>query len=211
MIVLLIFFTLLWLFWLLSVIAMTISEAHGSDRNQIALRWFWAPKVTLTVTYRNPFDRSTTKKGAPFMERYCCFMERLWQVLSSSIKGGHLKSEIHWDAWCFRPGIIHVIRLLAVVIVPLWFCLGVITLGVLWPPQVRRWLFSTRIFAVGQQTKGALAEQLSAAKLSHLKGEIEEFQLRTVDQYHSIQEDMAQIKALLFQAMSEEVSPSRSW
>jgi hypothetical protein len=210
MIVLLMFFTLLWIFWLVSVIAMTVSEAHRLNRHRIALRWFWVPKVTLTITARLYF-KETTKDRPTCMQRYCDVMERSWHVLSSSIKGGHLKGEVYWDSWCFQPGVIHFTRLMAFIVIPIWFCFGVVTLGFLWPPQLRRWLFSTRILNYGKRPEGTFQEHLSAAKLSHLKGEIEEFQSKSMDQNHAMQEDLAQIKAILLRAMTEEVPPSGSW
>ena len=202
MIVLLMFYTLLMLFWVVSIIAMTVSEAHRLDRQQIALQWFWAPKVTLTVNSRLPFKEATEDRTT-CMERYCDFMERLCHVLSSSIRGGHLKGEVYWDAWCFRPGFIYLTRLMALIIFPIWFCLGIVTLGFLWPPQLRRWLFSTRILNFGKKPKGTVQEKLSAVKLSHLKGEIEMFQSKSMDQNYAMQEDLAQIKELLFRAMAE--------
>ena len=202
MIVLLMFYTLLWLFWLVSIVAMMVSEAHRLDRHQIALQWFWVPKVTLTVSSRLPF-KEATKDRTTCMERYCDFLERLWHVLLSSIRGGHLKGEVYWDSWCFRPGFIHLTRLMAFIIMPIWFCLGVATLGFLWPPQLRRWLFSTQIQNFGKKPQGTLQERLSVVKLSHLKGEIETFQSKSIDQNHAMQEDLAQIKELLFRAMAE--------
>lgn len=211
MMVLIIFFTLLWLLWLVSVLAMTVSEAYRLDRHQIALRWFWEPKVALTVTAR-PTPKETLFETPSCTKRYCDSMERLWHVLSSSIRGGHRKHEVNWYAWCFRPGVIFLTRLLACIILPIWFWLGVATLGLLWPPQLRRWLFSTKIMVDqhGKKPKGPTEERLTAAKLSHLKGEMEEYQSKSMDQNYVIQQDLAQIKELLFRAMETEDSPAMS-
>ncbi len=200
MLVLLIFFTLLWLFWLLSVIAITVSEAHRLDRDQIALQWFWEPKVALTLS-----TRRETLEGQTPIQRYCDFMELVWHVLTSSIRGGIAKEEIYWHAWCFRPGIIIGTRVVACIVLPIWFWFGIFSLGLLWPPQLRRWFFSTKFVHNGKKPKGPMEERMTAAKLSHLKGKMEEYQTRSMDQNYAIQEDLAQIKELLFRVMLEEV------
>jgi hypothetical protein len=203
MVVLLIFFTLLWIMWLLSAISVVVSEAKRLDRDKIALRWFWEPKVALDTS---PARQESMKEGTTRMERYCNAMEFLWHVLSCSIKGGPEKHEMYWYAWCLQPGIIIVTRCVACIVLPIWFCLGIVTLGLLWPPQIRRWLFSTKAILNGKKPKGAVQERLTAAKLSHLKGEMEEYHTKTLEQNHAIQRDLAQIKELLFRASSEEIN-----
>lgn len=73
-------------------------------------------------------------------------------------------------------------QLLACIILRLWFWLG---LGLLWPPQLRPWLFYTGIVDPNFKKKGgggATEESLTVAKLSHLKGEMEDYQTKSVDQ-----------------------------
>lgn len=210
MTVLLTFFTLMWLTWIASVVAITVAAAHRLDRQKIALRWFWGPKVALTVTSRPSF-KETMRQTPTCMQRYCNFMEHAWSILTSSIKGGRRKDEESWDSRWLRPGMIYCTRVIACIVLPIWFLIGLVCLGFLWPPQVRRWVFSADIQSYRAKASSIRQETITAAKLSHLKGEIEGFQSKSLDQNHAIQQDLAQIKALLSRAMSEDLPPSDSW
>ena len=196
----LIFFSVLWLWWLVSVVALVVSESQRLDRHQIALRWYWEPKVALTVMMRPAKEQM--KESPSYIQRYCNFMEDIWHVLSSSIRGGQWKRNVHWYACGLRPGGIVFTRILACILLPIWFWLGVATLGILWPPQLRRWIFSTRI--VDRKKQSPVHERLTAAKLSHLKGEIQQFQAQSVQQNFEMQKDLAQIKELLTRAMMDD-------
>lgn len=64
----------------------------------------------------------------------------------------------HVDFWCF-----FLVRALALVfIVPLWIIIGIITVGILWPPQVRERLFAQRETTVSRA-------DLEMQKLNQLK------------------------------------------
>jgi hypothetical protein len=99
---------------------------------------------------------------------------------------------------------------MAVLLLPLWCLLGVATLGVLWPPQVRRWLFQTTTTTTTRSRKtqprqSPIEERLSAAKLSHLQSELlYQFQATSQLQSQQFQMDISQIKDILVRAMMEE-------
>ena len=198
---LLIVFTVLWIWWIVSVMATTVSEAYQLDRHDIALKWFWEPKVALTILAGG---RSNITDPPSCTQAYCDGMERLWHVLVSSIKGGHGKKDVHWNACCFRPSMIILTRLLAVIVLPVWFLLGLVTLGAFWPPQVRCWIFATGTVRFRREQQ--VEERLTAAKLSNLKADLLKFQNTSHHQSQQLQHDIAQIKELLFRAMSEEGS-----
>jgi hypothetical protein len=202
---LLIAFTMLWIWWIVSVLVMAVSEAHQLDRHEIALKWFWEPKVALTILAGG---KPKISDPPSCTQRYCDEMERIWHVLASSIQGEqqqHHKQEVHWSACCFRPGVIALTRLLAVIVLPIWWALGLVTLGLLWPPQVRRWLFATTTVVRHQkQGPSRMEERLTAGKLSNLKADVLKFQTMSYEQGQQLQQDIAQIKELLFRAMMEE-------
>jgi ankyrin repeat protein len=213
--VLLIVFTFLWVWWIVSVIVMVVSEPM--DRAQLALTWYWEPKVALLATSAAVVTTQLTPTPS-CSQRYCDSMEGFWHILTSSLATvvgtstvSKKKQERLWYACCFRPGVIYLTRLMAVLILPLWFLLGVATLGVFWPPQVRRWLFQTTTTrsSIGsnhrqQSSPSPVEERLSAAKLSHLQSELYQFQATSQLQSQQLQADISQIKDILVRAMTEE-------
>jgi hypothetical protein len=86
--VLLIVCTFLWGWWIVSVIVMVVSEPM--DRGQLALTWYWEPKVAIMATTVTT-TVTTTPKLTPkpsCSQRYCDSMEAFWQVLTSSLMAG---------------------------------------------------------------------------------------------------------------------------
>jgi ankyrin repeat protein len=209
MIALMVSFTLLWIWWIVSVIVMSVTEAHQLDRRQIALRWYWEPKVALTVLSGGRTGKKKEKmiSKPSCTQRYCIEMERIWQILVSALQGEENQSKHDDTYWysCFnRPSVIYLTRLLALVVLPLWFVSGVATLGLLWPPQLRRWLFSTSIINNRKEKQQALEEKLTASKVSTLKGDLLSFKSITTEQNQMTQNDLQEIKELLYLAMGKQ-------
>ena len=61
----------------------------------------------------------------------------------------------------------------AIVIIPLWLIIGFLTCGMLWPPQVRKKLLTSKIIG---RTKEANAERTRLNQLKNLKEDVDIFQ-----------------------------------
>lgn len=66
-------------------------------------------------------------------------LERTWNRHCRAIRGNRFQN----DHGFVSKGYLHqlVDKLLSLIVLPLWFVAGLCSLGILWPPQVRRWLF----------------------------------------------------------------------
>jgi hypothetical protein len=239
-------FTVLWIWWILSAACATLTEVHRLDRNQLALAWYWEPKIALAIMATGIGDHGKTKKrtkkisDAPsLMDRYCDGMERCWDILTSVLRDGEGRSSNstinrHWNAWCFRSRLTVVITgCVSVVILPIWLAAGLLTMGLLWPPQVRRWLFRPAADATrscggggarstndwGNNNKNrvvprvptppgssspSLEEDVARAKLSQLRTDLIDLRVAAYDQNYHIQKDLGLIKEILFRAVMEE-------
>lgn len=209
MIALLVCFTLLWIWWIVSVIVMAVTEGHQLDRRQIALKWYWEPKVALTVLAEGKSfkKKEKIKKKPSCTQLYCAEMERIWHILFSSLQGEETQTkhdDTYWYSCCNRPGMIYLTRLLALVVLPLWFVVGVATLGLLWPPQLRHWLFSTSIINNRMEKNTVLEEKLTAAKVSRLKGDLLSIKSIAQEQNEMTKSDLQEIKELLYMAMGQQ-------
>jgi hypothetical protein len=201
-------FTVLWIWWLFSAIAMTISEAFHLDRRQLALAWYWEPKVTLTIMATSGNDRKFSETPS-FMEQYCDDMEVMWDVLFSALRGE--QSDGYWDAWCMRSKMSTFLTgILALFVIPLWLTVGLFTLGLLWPPQVRRWVFRPSDASSGpfrrHSGNNVTPEEdgLTRAKLSQLRGDIIELKAVAYDQNYNIQKDLGFLKDVIYRAVMDD-------
>ena len=208
--VIVIIFTILFLWWIVSVTATIVSEASKLDRQQLALTWYWEPKASLTVLTSKGKKDGKIIESPTLVQRYCDSSEKHWHILSCAIRGE--QSDIFWDSWCFRSTFLQIVGgFLALFLLPIWFALGLVTLGLLWPPQIRRWLFSPHPVGSPRVRKssrgkayGSNEDDLMKTKLSKLRTDLIDLKTITQDQSHQIQKDLGLIKDVLFRAMEAE-------
>ena len=152
------------------------------------------------------------KESPSLVEQYCDTSERYWHIFSSALRGE--KSDVHWDSCCFRSTPMTIFTgFVGLFVLPIWFTLGLLTLGLLWPPQIRRWIFCPR--PAGSTTLGRNYRRrhdgvdqgdLTKAKLSKLRYDLVDFKAMSQEQNHRIQQDLGSIKDVIFQAMKEDAN-----
>merc|ERR1712238_38935 len=207
MFVIIVIFTILCLWWIMSVIAMIVTEATRLDRRQLSLTWYWEPKVILTATALAGGKNEKVSDSPTYEKLYCDTSEKFWHIFVTALRGE--RSEIHWDSYCFRSQLMVVFTgFLAMFLLPIWLILGLITFGLLWPPQIRRWLFCpcTLGSTMFGNRRSAFAfpfnniDDLSRTKLSQLRSDVIDLKAVSYDQNHSIQKDLGLIKEIILRA-----------
>jgi ankyrin repeat protein len=198
-------FTVLWIWWIFSTLGMTVAEAGRLDRKQIAVAWYWEPKVVLTAMIIG--GQSGKVADAPSLaERWCNAMEVSWDVLFSALCCK--ESNKSWNMCCFRSrAAIFVTGFFALFLVPMWLALGLATFGLLWPPQIRRWIFTpvnTPGEFHGRHHTRSSEDELTRAKLSQLRVDIVELKSVAYDQNFHVQKDLGFLKDVIFRAVMEE-------
>jgi hypothetical protein len=108
--------------------------------------------------------------------------------------------------------------IVSIILVPIWLLLGFLTLGWLWPPQVRRWLFQPKGFYNvmgrhrghhggssdgGGDVVGATMEYTST-QLSGMRTEMNNIKTMSYEQSGNIEREIRELKELLYLAMKEE-------
>ena len=192
------------------MIAIIVAEAKGMDRRQLSLAWYWEPKASLTVLTSTGNKNSKIRNYPSRVEQYCDMSEKYWHIFSSALRGE--KSDVHWDAYCFRSTpILFITGFLALFVLPIWFALGLFTLGLLWPPQIRRWLFFPRSNNDNELSpktyrsrSGRLRDDdITKRKLSKLSTDLTDMKAITQNQNRQIQKDLGLIKDIIFRAVGE--------
>jgi ankyrin repeat protein len=195
-------FTALLIWLMISVLCTTVAEATKLDRHQIALECYWEPRLALILSLVLGEPKPKIEEPPTCMERYCSALEIQWHVLTAAIQGTNGSKEVHWYACCLQPRAIIPLRILAVLVIPLWLILGFVTFGLLWPPQVRRWVSATRTPTKGEK------EENSTEKLSGVKNEILQLKRMSYEQTNCVQREIEELKQLLMRAMQEYDSTS---
>ena len=193
--------TVLYMWWIMSVIAMIITEANRLDRRRLSLIWYWEPKIALTATL-SVGSNDKVSDSPSCIERYCDTSEKIWHIFVTALRGE--QSEVHWDAYCFRSKPITVVTgLFALFLLPIWFILGLVTLGLLWPPQIRRWIFYPGPIGNTLFGRSCTSRSGSNTTLSQLRRDMNDLKTSSYDQNHQIQHDLGVIKEVIFRATME--------
>ena len=102
----------------------------------------------------------------------------------------------------FEFWVILIYKAIAIFVIPMWLFFGFITVGILWPPQVREWLFVQReTVASRAEIERRKLEQLRSIQtdMKSLKGEIRK-------EMQNDREDMFRMKAEVEAVQSEVLS-----
>jgi hypothetical protein len=208
MLFLVVLFTILLIVMFLSVIVTAVVEGTHLDRDQIALKSYWEPKLAFVLSTA-PLACSDGKiverkqkiiEHPSCFQRYCSSLETVWHVLASSIQGGNGSKETHWDACCTRYAAIIPLRVVSVVILPIWFILGLVTFGLLWPPQVRRWLFQAN---EGNRTSTSKNDP-HEPHFAKSRSEVLRLKSMSYEQSNDVQRELRELKLLILRAMESE-------
>jgi hypothetical protein len=112
------------------------SETVRQDWNEGAVANFWESKLAflyLTITSNFPYS-STINNTTKSMDN---LTSNLWEGCMLSIYGSAEKQPTSSSVQLLAG----LRRMLSLLMVPVWFMFGWTTLGLLWPPQVRSWVF----------------------------------------------------------------------
>ena len=90
----------------------------------------------------------------------------------------------------------------AIILVPIWLLAGTLTLGLLWPPQVRRFLFGSRI--IEDDELASSSERSVDILLKNLHEEVHQLKLMSFDRSSQVEREIIEIKNILHTAMNEE-------
>ena len=83
---------------------------------------------------------------------------------------GLFEEDMYESVFSFDFAICIVLRALAVIVIPLWFLLGLLTMGLLWPPQLRKQIFTSNV--VKHNSDAERENELRRTQVSQLEQEV---------------------------------------
>ena len=162
-------FTFLAMLIFLSVLRLILVDVRIVGANEIALDTFWVGMLNSyymtkdisscmrvsTISDGRSVEHKWRKMGEERTSLYGAHMKFLpklthsymydyWKYLADAFPNSQMNNADHRHNFRARLqilGHIWILRFVGMVILPAWFVLGLATLGILWPPQVRMWLF----------------------------------------------------------------------
>ena len=136
--------------------------------------------------------------------------DKLWyaktaQIVASARQQGSFSSFQAMLAW--------LLWMVSIILVPIWLVLGFLTLGWMWPPQVRRWLFQPKVMgrqgrygssSVGDAAAAGATMEYTSTQLSGMRTEMNNIKTMSYEQSGNIEREIRELKELLYYAMKEE-------
>jgi hypothetical protein len=188
------FFVLLAIFLIALLLSIFLGAAQ-LDLDQIALHSYWEPLLGFILSTGdfvkeppNPSKSSWEVKKA-----------HLWDVLTQSLRGSEPTKGSSWFASPFRYHVLT--QVAALLILPLWILVGLLSLGLLWPPQMRLWLFRPTI--QGNQRNMRHLNEQSKPQLSEMRKELLQLKCMSYDRSNELEKELREIKELLLLAIQE--------
>jgi len=91
---------------------------------------------------------------------------------------------------------------LAALFIPLWLLVGLATLGFLWPPQVRQYLFQPRASIHGDMQPNE-AREFFTSQVSRVKDEVLKIKDMSYEQSNEIHRDIQELRTLLVKSLKD--------
>eukprot|EP00978_Attheya_sp_CCMP212_P010644 scaffold25922_cov55-Attheya_sp.AAC.2 len=96
------------------------------------------------------------------------------------------------------------IQVLALLILPIWFLVGLATLGLLWPPQIRRWLLRPSLTSRSNNFRGgALGNGDSVSDIRALHQELLNVKAMSFEKSVDVQREVSELKYILLEALED--------
>ena len=207
MTVLAVLFTAIFALLFITVLFLTMMVASKSDAENLALHYYWEPKLTLVISSQSArVAAAQYKKGmwipqASRLDRLEAKLKDLWGVSMCLLFG--IDKNQYWYAAEAASLKALLLKFALSVAVPLWLLVGFLSAGVLWPPQVRLFLFKPRLSLPAITNKPNEGKEFFASQVVGVKDEVVNLKTMTYEQFHDIQQEIHQLKAMIAANLSD--------
>jgi len=161
------------------------------DIDMVVLTSYWEPKLTF-VLFNCPPKPSSTRRNV------LSNFENAWTIAMNILMAREDLKGSYWYA-CFtqKPASMKAVYwLVTASFVPLWLLAGLLTFGVLWPPQVRRFLFRPSLGETSNLGKESQAEDY-ALEVSKMRKELAQIRDMSFERSNDVQREVRDLKDIL--------------
>ena len=173
-----------------------ISAATRQDLDTLALDYFWEPKLAFVLSstdlgLKDPTDPTALMRDSDSIRT----KEHRWNTLMSYFTRDRLPDDKLWYTKA-RPGVCS--TLWACIVVPIWFLAGIASLGILWPPQLRR-----MVFHPGMQAQRRDKPVDHTIQINKMRDELVQLKTMSYERSNDLEDELRSLKELLFLAIRE--------
>lgn len=202
-IVLLLVFVVLAFILILHTVSLTILNLQASGVKDTMVESFWSPMLTHVLLIHQLNDIFCFGGNG----RKPCFsltsrLEDMWDYMIVSYSDVDIRDTKWW--YLQRDlGQSHLlgkkwfVRMVGFFVIPIWFCIGLATLGILWPPQIRQW-----IFQVGMDEEDLIAfdeavGQSDFSQMTLLQSDVSNMKMMMYDRFQSVEDELYELRSTI--------------
>lgn len=175
------------------VVTTLVTNLRLAEKDQSLVKSFWAPLLTYVLFTRSAHTILCCGNSLMFssLERR---MENAWEYIMISFSDVEYKDTKWWYVQS-ELGKSHLftskrfIQTIGCFIIPFWMIAGLVTLGILWPPQIRWWLFS---IGIGDDLDSSVSDMLEDTKHTN---ELKTLKLLLYDKFQILENELASMRS----------------
>jgi len=207
-ILLIAFFALFLILFLLSLLFTVFIAASHLDFDSISLGSFWEPKLATFFSAEDIVglsDKGTPGQGSSAgVSSLYSKLDGVWDLLAASLVGGQSRHRKHWHALPDSKFASVLLWIAAVVVLPIWFVVGAITLGSLWPPQLRRFVFRPMGYCAVSSRRTKNSAEQAAMQVTQMRNDIAELKMLSFERSGDLEREFQGLKGLLYAATKKD-------
>ena len=200
-----------------NVLIAIVTDSYGVIKNERAAMVFWSNRLDFVAemdaiknigkrikkffvdsdgTAGAPTAVRETPRGDPILieddekkssDKFRYAWKSIMNLFDPNLYETYDVSAASFEFWCY-----FLVRFAAIIfVIPVWLIVGLCTAGLLWPPQVREYLFQQKKAAI---SRADMAEQVTA-QINDLKNEIKMLRLELKGEMKSDRKEFALVKA----------------
>ncbi len=197
----LIVLTIIFILLVHSISTTVLNMNKYTDAEKI-VGFFWLPMLTHLLLVQDICNLCFFRlRKRDFGDQESAFGQRrlgyTWEFVCASFECAQLKNT-KWGYFQRDLGSYHLltntifVRFVGVFLIPIWLMLGLLTLGILWPPQVRRWLFTWSLEdncykTISKEVKYTTPTMMLQEDVARMKGMV-------FERFHDMQSELHNIK-----------------
>lgn len=214
-------FTALLVLFIVSLLISVVSEALRIDLDEVALGYFWEPKLNFAFMvddlasccsrsnkpHVDGVQKRRLMQKPSFGERFSAALEDAWTVVDYGIFGGERRRGNMWYvAFCNNKAsslVAWPLRVSCMIIAPVWLVLGLATCGLLWPPQVRRRLFRPARSSIRSTRESNAAAEYASSQVAGMRGDVLQLKTMSYEKSNDVRQEIHELKELLYAALAD--------
>jgi ankyrin repeat protein len=177
---------------ILYTVSLAILNMQQSGIEDTMVETFWLPMLTHVLITQQLKDFFSVGLNFQTMSSR---LRDMWDYITISFSDVDIK-DTKWWYLQNDPKVSHLIgnkwfvRVVSVFIIPIWFTIGLLSLGILWPPQIRHWIFCIGMKDDNFLKSNVALDHSNLSQMTPLHSDISKMKIMMYDRFQIIEDEI---------------------